>query len=405
MAIVAPTLGDASDACVNGPSGLRAHNPDIHEQTTIGGTVVNWLNGSQAKLFGAYTKQDPERLRAGGNRCFIWCEEVAAWRYLQEAWAHVNLGLARLGSHPHIVASTTPRNRPTIKAMVAVAEKTNSLRRATTDDNPSLAEHVRRALYETYGGTRLGRQELGGEMIEDVVGALWNEELIERNRIRFEDAPKYRTRMVVSIDPSWGTTNDEVGIVAGFASNGHAYILEDLSGKMTPTEWGRRAAEAYERLEADVVTAEQNFQAEQVKLVMKTVATDDPEADWTGVNVHFELVSASRGKVLRAEPVVGLYEQGRVHHVGRHAGLEFQMTHWVPPRNDPGGRRDAGDPEPEPIGDAETSELPMPSEYSPDRVDALVFLVTKLLLGSGGPGRLHIPQGGSMRRPGGRGGW
>lgn len=392
MAIIAPTLGDASESCVNGPSGLRAHNPSVYEQSKRGGTFVTWPNGAQAKIFGAYTRQDPERLRAGGNRCFAWLEEIAAWRYLAECWKHVRLGLLRLGPHPHAIASTTPRSRPTVKQLISLATATSSLTRATTADNPHLPDQIRDALYAEYGGTRLGRQELEGEMIDDVIGALWSSELIEEHRVRPEDAPKDQLRLEIAIDPSWGTTNDEVGIVAGYLGpDDHAYILEDLSGIFTPSEWGELAARAYDRLNADTVLAEVNFQAEQVKLVMKSAYVA------TQIHVNFRPVHASRGKVLRAEPVVGLYEQGRVHHVGRLAGLEHQMTHWVPPRNqgeDAG--LDAGDPDTSEREDADTSEEPVPSSYSPDRVDALVFLVTDLLLGPGGPAEIVRPS--SSRR-------
>jgi phage terminase large subunit-like protein len=415
MAIIAPTLGDASESCVNGPSGLKAHNPAIVESTRRGGTFVNWPNGSEAKLFGTYTKQEPERLRAGGNRCLVWCEELAAWRYLADCWEHIRLGLLRLGPTPHAIASTTPRNRPTMKALIKLAQSTGSLAHGTTDQNPHLPAHIRKDLYKDYGGTRLGRQELEGEMIEDVVGALWSAEALEQCRLVEKDAPAERERLVIAIDPSWGTTNDEVGIVCGYRGAGtpvrgktapgdHAYILEDLSGIMTPSAWGAKAAKAYERLEADAVIAESNFQAEQVRLVMKTAHTE------TGIRVNFKLVTASRGKVLRAEPVVALYEQGRVHHVGRHVGLEHQMTHWVPPRNSDGTAEDKGDPElqeqPEPGGEPETSEEALPSDYSPDRVDALVFLVTELLLGQGGPGTVSYPdRDSSARRMGGQGRW
>jgi phage terminase large subunit-like protein len=416
MAIVAPTLGDASESCVNGPSGLKALNPAVTEITRKGGSFVNWPNGAQARLFGAYTREEPERLRAGGNRCCVWMEEAAAWRYLAESWKHIRLGLLRLGATPHAIASTTPRNRPTVKTLIALADSTGSRTHGTTDQNPHLAPHIRQALYKDYGGTRLGRQELAGEMIEDVVGALWNEEALEQCRIAPRDAPADRSRLVIAVDPSWGTTNDEVGIIAGYRGAGtpvrgktapgeHAYILEDLSGVMTPSQWGAVVAKAYERLEADGVIAEGNFQGEQVRLVMKVAQTE------TDILVNFKLVHASRGKVLRAEPVVALYEQGRVHHVGRHVGVEHQMTHWVPPRNSEGDGQDKGDPElveqAEPAGEAETSEEPLPSDYSPDRVDALVFLVTDLLLGAGGPGQiLAPPRSGVQRRHGSnRGRW
>ncbi len=403
MAIIAPTLGDASESCVNGPTGLRAYNPAIVETTRRGGTFVNWPNGAQARLFGAYTREEPERLRAGGNRCCVWMEEVAAWRYLAESWKHIRLGLLRLGETPHAIATTTPRNRPTMKTLIKLAESTGSLTHGTTDDNKHLPKHIRDALYRDYGGTRLGKQELEGLMIEDVIGALWSGEQLEQCRIDPKDAPSQRQRMVIAIDPSWGTTNDEVGIVAGFRGpDDRAYILEDLSGVMTPSAWGVLAAKTYERLEADVVCAEGNFQAEQVRLVMKTAHIE------TGVRVNFKLVHASRGKVLRAEPVVALYEQGRVKHVGRHVGLEYQQCHWVPPRNDPDQVGDKGDPEvSEPAGEAETSDEPMPSDYSPDRVDALVFCVTELLLGSGGPAQLLVPSDtqSARRRLSGRGRW
>lgn len=396
MAIVAPTLGDASESCVNGPSGLRALNPSITEITRKGGSFVNWPNGSQARLFGAYTREEPERLRAGGNRCLVWMEEAAAWRYLAKSWEHIRLGLLRLGATPHAIASTTPRNRPTVKTLIARAQSTNSLSHGTTDQNPHLAAHIRAALYKDYGGSTLGNQELEGEMIEEIIGALWSPDALELCRIRAADAPAERSSLIIAVDPSWGSTGDEVGIVAGYRGAGvpsggrtapgeHAYILEDLSGVMTPSEWGELVARAYERLAADAVIAEGNFQGEQVRLVMKVAQTE------TGILVNYRLVHASRGKVLRAEPVVALYQQGRVHHVGRHVGLEHQMTHWVPPRNADGAGEDKGDPELEPAGDPETSAEPLPSDYSPDRVDALVFLVTDLLLGSGGPGELLVP--------------
>lgn len=389
MAIVAPTLGDASESCINGPSGLRAHNESVREVTRMGGSFAQWPNGSVARLFGAYTREEPERLRAGGNRCLVWMEEVAAWRYLAESWKHINLGLLRLGPHPHAIASTTPRARPTMKAIVKRANEDGSITHGTTDQNLKLAPHIRKALYDTYAGTRFGEQELEGIMIEDVVGALWSEELVEGCRVRPENAPAERLRLVIAVDPSWGTTNDEVGIVTGYLGpDGHAYIIEDLSAILAPSEWGETVALAYDRLGADRVIAEGNFQGEQVKLVMKSAYAT------TGIQMNFELVHASRGKVLRAEPVVGLYEQGRVHHVGRLMGLEYQMTRWVPPRNTDGSIADRGDPdarvEPDPA-DPETSEEAVPSNYSPDRVDALVFLVTDLLLGPGGPASLLVP--------------
>lgn len=174
-AIVAPTLGDATEACVNGPSGLRKHNPAVRLVTRHGGTFVIWPNGAEAKVFGAHTPDDVERLRAGGNRCFAWCEEFAAWRFMEACWDHLQFGL-RIGPHPRAVASTTPKPKELLKALLN--DPTTAVTRATSDDNPNMPEAFRRRL-ERYRGTRLGRQEIGGELLEDVPGALWRYEDIK----------------------------------------------------------------------------------------------------------------------------------------------------------------------------------------------------------------------------------
>lgn len=389
MAIIAPTKGDASDACVHGPSGLVAHNPAITEVTRKGGTFVRWPNGAEAKLFGAYTKQDVERLRAGGNRCYVWAEELAAWRYLRACWNHMMFGL-RLGPHPRVIASTTPKNRPHLRKLLA--SPSTRVSTATTDDNPHLAESVKRRLMDAYAGTRLGRQELLGEMLGDVEGALWNDELIEATRLLPPDEPPRMRRITVAVDPSWGTTNDECGIVvAGVGWNNRGYVLADYSIRGGPAAWAERAAEAYHAFQADRLVAEGNFQGEQVRLAMRQVQHPD------GVP-QFKLVNASRGKQLRAEPVVMLYEQGKVHHVGRLALLEHQMTNWVP--NEPKDGEDDGDDAGNMVtaaGGADGGESEqdadevMPSDFSPDRVDALVFALTDLMLGNEGPASIKRP--------------
>lgn len=388
MAIIAPTLGDASDACVHGPSGLQAHNPAVREQTRKGGTFVTWPSGAEAKLFGAYTKQDVERLRAGGNRCFVWVEELAAWRYLRACWNHMMFGL-RLGDTPRVIASTTPKNRPQLRKIIAA--DTTVVSTATTDDNPHLSARVRQRLLDTYAGTRLGRQELLGEMLEDVEGALWSDELIEQRRLVDEEPPRMR-RIVVAVDPSWGTTNDECGIiVAGKGWDNLGYVLADYSIRGGPRAWAERVAEAFHSFRADAVLAEGNFQGEQVKLAMRQV--EHPQG-----SPPFRLVNASRGKQLRAEPVVMLYEQGRVRHVGRLALLEHQMTTWVPtepPDAEAGHHDDDGEgPVVTSVGAGESEsndDEQLPSAFSPDRVDALVFALTDLMLGSEGPASVVRP--------------
>jgi phage terminase large subunit-like protein len=186
VAIVAPTFGDALEACVNGPSGLRAHNPAVRSVQTAGGTFVRWPSGAEAKLFGAYTPEDVERLRAGGNRCAAYCEELAAWRFLDQCWDHLQLGL-RLGPHPRAVAATTPKPKPLLRAMLS--DPSVAVTRATTHDNPHLAELVRTRLEARFGGSRLGRQELGGELISDIEGAL-DPAVQDRARIARQGDPR-----------------------------------------------------------------------------------------------------------------------------------------------------------------------------------------------------------------------
>lgn len=322
-----------------------------------------------------------------GN-CFVWVEELAAWRYLRACWNHMMFGL-RLGDTPRVIASTTPKNRPQLRKIIAA--DTTVVSTATTDDNPHLAARVRQRLLDTYAGTRLGRQELLGEMLEDVEGALWSDELIEQHRLVGAEPPRMR-RIVVAVDPSWGTTNDECGIVvAGKGWDNEAYVLADYSIRGGPRAWAERVAEAYHSFRADAVLAEGNFQGEQVKLAMRQV--EHPQG-----KPPFRLVNASRGKALRAEPVVMLYEQGRVRHVGRLALLEHQMTSWVPtePADAEAGHHDDDGEGPVVTsvgaGESETNDdEQLPSSFSPDRVDALVFALTDLMLGNEGPASVHRP--------------
>lgn len=348
--IIAPTIGDAREACVEGPSGILAHNRSVQFNRSWG--ELTWPNGARARIFGAFTPNDVERLRAGGNANLDWYEELAAWRQMEDAWRQADLGL-RLGWRPHGVISTTPKPRPLIRRLVeqfANGDPLVAITKAATYDNPHLDASVRERFRQQYEGTRLGRQELDAEILEDVEGALWSWEMLEKPgaRILPGEAPGMR-RVVVAVDPSWGTTHDECGIVvAGVGFDGRGYVLDDRSARTTPSAWGAIVKDAYHHWEADRILAEVNFQAEQVRLVMQTT---DP-------HLPYQELRVSRSKVLRAEPVVALYEQGRVSHVGRFAGLEQQMTEWVPGESD----------------------------ISPDRVDALVFALSALMLDAGGPG-------------------
>lgn len=355
--IIAPTLGDAAEACVYGKSGLLAHNPTVKLRQRAGGTHVVWPNGSEAKLFGAYTRQDVERLRAGGNRHLVWAEELAAWRYLSEAWENMELGL-RLGAHPHVIASTTPKPRPKMKELMESPETV--LARASMYDNPHLPESQRERLRARYEGTRTGRQEILGEYLEDVEGALWTYDLIAEDRVRPEDVPDLR-RVIVAVDPSGGDDegNDEQGIVvAGIGVDGHGYVVADRSCKLSPAGWGKRAVAAFIEHKADKIVGETNFGGDLVIANIEVAARD------MGETVATKKISASRGKVARAEPVSALYEQHRIHHVGEFPELELQQRTWTP---------DSG--------------------WSPDRMDALVWALTELMLGPRpGSGRTSVPR-------------
>ena len=253
----------------------------------------------------------------------------------------MRLGL-RLGDRPRAVITTTPKPRP--KLLELLKDDRTVLTTAHTDDNPHLPPDVRAELYSQYGGTRLGRQELAAEVLTDVPGALWTRDRLEQNRVR--DHPNL-LRIVVAIDPSGGSTEGhaEVGIVAaGKGVDAHGYILRDVSERLAPERWARRAVQLYHELKADRIIAEANFGGQMVESTIKTI---DP-------NVPVKLVMASRGKRLRAEPVSALDEQGRIHHVGAFPMLEDQLCNWVP---------DSGDP-------------------SPDRLDARVWAITELMLGN-----------------------
>jgi predicted phage terminase large subunit-like protein len=337
-AIIAPTLGDALEACVNGPSGLKAHNPQIVSVQAAGGTFVRWPNGVEGKVFGAYTPEDVERLRAGGNRCIVWTEELAAWVRMAEAWDQMRLGL-RLGPRPHVVASSTPKPR---KRYLEIRSDARTVRTgASTAQNPHLAEDVRAEYYEVYGGTRLGRQELNAEILTDTPGALWTHAMLESRR----PAPDL-TRVVVAIDPAVtsGESSDETGIVvAGIGVDGRGYVLADRSCRLSPDGWAQRAVQAFDDYKADAVIAEVNNGGDLVEQTIRTVRRTIP----------YRKVTASRGKQTRAQPVAALYEQGKVSHVEVFADLEEQLTSWTPE-----------------------------SGTSPDRLDALVWALTDVMLGT-----------------------
>ena len=334
VGVGAPTTADVRDVCAEGVSGLITIGRDRF-------TSYNRSLGEARHCAGGYVKflgsEEPARWN-GPQWSLLWADELALWN--QDSWEQAQYGL-RMGEHPRAIATTTPKARQFVRDLAQ--QPSTHVTSATTNDNPYLSALVRQRLYERYGGTRLGRQELEAEWLDDVPGALWTRDVLEHNRVR---AAPDLLRVVVAIDPSGGSSEGhaEVGIVAAARGvDSHAYVLRDVSERLAPERWARRAVQLYHELKADRIIAEANFGGQMVESTIKAV---DPE-------VPVRLVTASRGKRLRAEPVSALDEQGKVHHVGLLPTLEDQLCSWVP---------DAGDP-------------------SPDRLDARVWAITELLLG------------------------
>jgi phage terminase large subunit-like protein len=340
IALVAPTAADARDVMIEGESGLLSiSTPKNRPHYEPSKRRLTWPNGAVAT---AYSADEPERLR-GPQHDFAWCDELAAWRY-PEAWDMLMFGL-RLGDDPRAVVTTTPRPTKLIKVLIA-DPKVVMTRGSTSENHDNLPPAFLDQIVRRYDGTRLGRQELEAEILEDAPGALWNRAAIEAARV--SRLPEL-TRVVVAIDPAAGSGehSDETGIVvAGKDAEGHGYVLADVSGRYAPIEWARAAIAAFRAHDADRIVAEVNNGGEMVEATVRMV---DPSAP-------FSAVRAARGKVARAEPVAALYEQGRVRHLGAFPALEDQMCSFTHDFD----RAAAG--------------------YSPDRVDALVWALSELFV-------------------------
>lgn len=349
IALVAEDAGDARDVMVEGESGILAVSaPWCRPRFEPSKRRLTWPTGATATLFSA---DDPEALR-GPQFDAAWADELAKWRYAREAWDNLQFGL-RLGKRPRQVVTTTPRPIPLLREILARPDTV--LTKGTTYDNrANLAPAFFAEVIRRYEGSRIGRQELMAELLEDVPGALWQRAQIDRLRVR--TAPELE-RVVVAVDPPVSSTAgaDECGIVvAGRAKDGHGYVLADASSQgETPAGWAARAVRAYYAHEADRIVVEVNQGGDMVKAVITQV---DP-------TVPVRAIHATRGKYLRAEPVAALYEQGRVHHVGSLPKLEDQQCALTPDFD----RSKAG--------------------YSPDRLDALVWALTDLMIAPrrGGP--------------------
>ena len=345
---VAPTKGDVRRVMVEGDSGLLnvCHKSDkTYRKADMGYPVwsptnnsMSWANGAKAVFFSA---EDPERLR-GPQAHSAWCDELCAWRNAQDTWDMMQFGL-RLGKRPVVFVTTTPKTTKLLRGILD-DETTHVSTGSTFDNSANLADTFLTAVKKTYEGTRLGRQELYAEILDEASGALWNRNLLASCEVDKEDVPQLN-RIVVAIDPaiSNNTDSDMTGIiVAGVDVNGTAYVIEDHTGNYSPQAWAAKAVELYREHMADRIVAEKNQGGDMVR---HTLHTEDE-------TLPIRLVHASRGKMARAEPVSALYEQGRVKHVRGLNDLEDQMVQW------------------EPLG----------SMGSPDRLDAMVWAITDLSL-------------------------
>ena len=337
IAIVAPTFNDVRGTCFEGVSGMIACLPQ--ECIADYNRTRQELRLTNGALYRGFSADTPDRLR-GPQFHRAWGDEVAAWAN-PDAWDQLMFGL-RLGTDPRVVVTTTPRPTPLIRAL-AKDSRTVLTHGSTFDNADNLAPTALAALRERYAGTRLGRQELDAEILDDVPGALWT-----RDRIRVGPPPPDLVRVVVAVDPSGASGNedgDSIGIVvAGKGADGRAYVIEDATCDLGPAGWGRRAVERYAAHRADVIVAERNFGGAMVESVIRTA---DRRA-------NVKLVTASRGKAVRAEPIAALYEQGRVTHAPALDLLEDQMM--------------------------QMTLTGFVGQGSPDRVDALVWALTELML-------------------------
>ena len=333
--VIAPTYGDLKRVCFAGESGLLGIlDKELFSETGYNKTdsEIVFYNGSKIIGFPAI---EPDRLR-GVQFHRVWCDELASWRY-RETFDNLMMAL-RLGQSPKCIITTTPRPTELIKEL-AVRSDTKIIRGSTFDNVANLAPSAIKMLKERYQGTRLGRQELYAEILEDVEGALFNGANIEQNRVELTPT---LTRIVVAVDPAVtsNASSDETGIiVAGRSEDNHYYILEDFSGIFSPDTWIKKAIECYYKFDADRIVCEVNNGGD---LIEKLLRVQD-------VNVPYTSVRATRGKMLRAEPISALYQMDKTHHVGYFKELEEQMTSYTPY-----------------------------TTKSPDRLDALVWALTSL---------------------------
>lgn len=342
IALIAETAADGRDVIVEGESGLLSvHSKYFRPTYEPSKRRLTWPNGAIGTLFNG---TEPDQLR-GPQFDAAWSDELAKYRYAQETWDMLQFGM-RLGDDPRQCVTTTPRPIPIIKTLMK--DPTTIVTSGSTYDNKAnLAPKYIKTIISKYEGTRLGRQELSAEILDDAPGALWTRAKLDETRRKKTDKLPDMQRVVVAIDPaaSEGTEDGqaETGIVvAGIGTDGRGYVLDDVSCRQTPNGWARAAVAAYDLYSADAIVAEVNQGGAMVEQTIRSVRPQ----------ISYIPVRASRGKVTRAEPVAALYEQGRVSHVGAFPTLEDQMVLFTP--------------------------LGITGGTTADRTDALVWALTEL---------------------------
>ena len=347
-AIIAETFGDTRDVCVEGPSGILRALDRLGYSRDNGKILYNrssWQivfdSGQRIHMIGA----DDKDAGRGYNLAGIWADEIAKWRYPYETWVEGIAPALRIGTNPRAVVATTPKPNKLLIDWIGRTDGSVYLTRGSTFDNAAnLSPTALSEFKARYEGTRIGRQELYGELLMDVEGALWTLSMIEQHR---SGGNPQVVRRVVSIDPAVTANedSDETGIiVCSRDGNGHGYVEADYSMRGTPNEWAQKVVAVFDEHQCDAIVIEVNQGGDMVANTLRTVRS----------NLPIREVRATKGKRLRAEPISAMYEQGRIHHVGVFGDLETQMTNWT--QDDPN---------------------------SPDRLDALVHGFTELMSGGG----------------------
>lgn len=350
-ALVARNSADARDYMIEGPGGFLK-NTAPHERPVfeVSKRRLTWPNGSWATI---YTDEDPDQVR-GFSGDTAWLDEFAKYKHPEDVWDNLSFGMREASlDQPRKLITTTPRPLKVLRE-IEKDPRTVVVVGSSHENRANLDPKWFANTLERYRGTRIGRQEIEAEILEDVPGALWTRRMLDEGRVKREELPEL-TRIIVAVDPAASSdesANENGIVVVGTGYVGghqHGYVLDDWSVRGTPDEWGRKAVAAFRMHSADRIVAEKNMGGEMVEHVIKSVDRMVPVT----------LVSASRGKLARAEPISALYEQNRVHHCGTLGDLEDQMISWTPQG-------------------ALANAAPSSRQQSPDRVDALVWGLSEL---------------------------